>query len=1107
MVEREKSRQELLNELAELRQQVAKLETELNHRDKERKKLLTAEREQRALAEALCQTGAALAGTFDQEEALDRILEQISRVVPHDAACIILIEQGTAHVSRWQGYAKTRAMDFIESAVFTIDDIRILRRIRDSCQPLAVPIADSRDPWITSFGKHWVKSYAIAPILSRGRVIGFLSVDSETPDFFEQADARYLQAFADQAAVALEHVWLYEQARLEIVKRIKALRKERNFVSAILDTVGALVVVLDTDGRIVSFNRACEQIIGFSLDEVRRRYFWELFLIPEEIEPVKAVFEALKTGRFPIEHKSYWRTRSGGQRLVAWTNTVLFNQQGGVEFIISTGLDITEHQRTETALRENERKYKSVTEQLPVGVYQATAEGKIVHANLALAQIFGYKAIKDFLKSSTSAIFGDPFERRRLFEQWRNGEGITSSELKCRTRKGRHIWIRNTGRPIRNQAGEIDHIGGTIEDITQRKLAEEALRRSEERFRQVISSISDHIYVTETAESGIPKVIYLSPHVEALTGYPWEKFVTDWRSWLSDVIHPEDRVIAGTHMARAIMGSRNEVEYRLVRADGTTIWVRDSVRVETRPESKIIYGVVSDITKRKQAEEALAAEQERLTVTLRSITDGVISVDAEGHIVLANPVARTYLAQMTTADFGDVLTLLGDRPLEAILARASTTENHHEVTIESPTQRSFEVVAHPMDAGQQTNGWVLIIRDVTEKRAVQERIHQQERLAAVGQLAAGIAHDFNNILTSIIGISELLSDSPDIPQPAQQDMKRISEQGQRAAHLTRQILDFSRRSITEKRPLDLVVFLKETIKLLKRTISENIDIKLEIEPDEYTLEGDPTQIQQVLTNLAINAQDAMPSGGKLHFRLSRLELAEAASPPYPEMLPGEWITLAVADSGDGIAPAHLSHLFEPFFTTKEVGKGTGLGLAQVYGIVKQHEGHIDVESQLEAGTTFFIYLPALPRMNKTLRQPAARVQLPQGNGEVILLVEDNATVLTVTQSILERLGYQVLTASNGQNALDVYIHHQESIKLVLTDVTMPEMGGLDLCKALRARNDTIRVVVMTGYPLKVEADDLLAQGIVGWLPKPLTIEKVAQEMNQALRSNGSSPLH
>ena len=1107
MVVKERSKQALIDQVATLQQQVAKLETELSQKEQQRKQLLTAEREQRALAEALCQTGADLVGTFDREEALDRILEQISRVVPHDAACIILIEQGTAHVSRWQGHAKTRAMEFVESAVFNIADIRILRRIQETCLPLAMPVVSRHDEWVNRFGKHWVKSYAIAPILSRGRIIGFLSVDSETPDFFEQADAKYLQAFADQAAVALEHVWLYEQARLEIVKRVKALKQERNFVSAVLDTVGALVVVLDTEGRIVSYNRACEEIIGFSLDEVRHRHFWELFLIPEEIEPVKAVFEKLKTGQFPIEHKSYWRTRTGSQRLVAWTNTVLLNQQGTVEFIISTGLDITEHQRTEAALRENERKFRSLTDPLPIGVYRATTDGQLLHANLALANIFGFRTIRDLLKASTSTIFGDPFERRRLFEQWQSGQDIIRNELKCRTKKGNHIWIRNTSRIIRGGKGEIDHIGGTIEDITERKLAEEALRRSEERFRQVISSISDHIYVTETTENGIPNVIYLSPHVAALTGYPWEKFVTDWRSWLSDVIHPEDRVVAGTHMAKAIMGSKNEVEYRLIRADGKTVWVRDSVRVESRQESKIIYGVVSDITKRKRAEEALAAEQERLAVTLRSINDGVISVDADGHIVLANPVARTYLAEMTNADFGDVLTHLGDHQLETFLVNALDADNYLEVTIEGPPQQKFEVVAQPMDTGQRTNGWVLIIRDVTEQRAVQERIHQQERLAAVGQLAAGIAHDFNNILTSIIGLSELLSDAPDVPRTAQRDMKRIAEQGQRAAHLTRQILDFSRRSISEKRPLDLDLFLKETIKLLRRTISEDIHIKLEIDPNEYSLNADPTQIQQVLTNLAINAQDAMPTGGEIRFQLSRLGLDKTDQPPYPEMKSGEWLTLSVADNGTGIAPEHRSHLFEPFFTTKEVGKGTGLGLAQVYGIVKQHEGHIDVESQLTVGTTFTIHLPALPRMKKTVVQQNGHAQVPQGRGEMILLVEDNSSVLAVTQSILERLGYQVLTATDGLKALEVYQRYQDTIKLVLTDVTMPEMGGLELCEALRAQNNAVKVVAMTGYPLKVESEDLLAQGITGWLAKPLSIEKVAQEMNQALRSNGLAPLH
>jgi PAS domain S-box-containing protein len=1093
MDEENRTTEQLTEALELLRREVAELKAELKLKEIEKNQWLTAEREQRALAEALCQTSAVLTSAITYDEALNRILEQISCVVPHDAACIILVEDGLAHVSRWRGYTQNEIANFGKAVTFNLNELPTLQRVMDTHEPAAVSNVKDNDELIGKFGKDRIKSYAIAPIYSRGRPVGFINVDSETHDFFEETDAKYLKAFADQAAIALENIWVYDQARHEILKRVEALKKERNFNLAVLDTIGAIVIVLDTKGRIAQFNRACAETVGYTLEEIKGRYFWELFLAPQDRAPAKAMFHNLQSGQIPGEQISAWRTRHGKQRLIAFKNTALRNEQGNIEYIISAGLDITEQQQTEEALRENKKAHRSFTDQLPIGVYRITPEGKLLHANPALATLLGYKSVEELLRTPILTIYGDAYLCRKLVEQGEANGGIINDELKCRTKDGREIWIRNTGHVIRNKHGEIQYISGTVANITERKLAEKALQDSEERFRHVMSSISDHIYVTETTGSGIPKNLYLSPHVEQLTGYPWQEFKDNWQLWLAKVIHPDDRVTAGAQMARAMMGRDGEVEYRLVRADGKIVWVRDSVRVETKSDSKIIYGVVSDITARKRAEEALAAERERLVVTLRSINDGVVAIDDQDRIILANPIARTYLAKLAKADFGDILTHLAGRPLKEIF----DGQHYQEVIAGESSESIFEIEAHPMDTAHKTAGWVLIIRDITEKRAIQEKAQQQERLAAVGQLAAGIAHDFNNILTSIIGISELASDKPDIPQKVRQDMRRVAEQGRRAAHLTRQILDFGRRSITEKQLLNLDIFLKDTIKLLKRTISENIHITLEMEPGEFKINADSTQIQQVLTNLAINAQDAMPAGGSLQFNLSRLALSADKNSPYPELTPGDWLVLSVADNGQGIAPEHLSHIFEPFFTTKEIGKGTGLGLAQVYGLVKQHDGYIDVESQVEVGTRFTLYLPALPLQN-IANQLQTAVEIPNGQGEVILLVEDDPTVLAVTQSMLERLGYQVLSAANGRWALDMYYHYRDKISLVLTDVTMPEIDGLTLCQELRAKNKAVKVVAMTGYPLKEETDNLRAYGFVGWLSKPLNVEKVAQEMNRAL---------
>lgn len=393
---------------------------------------------------------------------------------------------------------------------------------------------------------------------------------------------------------------------------------------------------------------------------------------------------------------------------------------------------------------------------------------------------------------------------------------------------------------------------------------------------------------------------------------------------------------------------------------------------------------------------------------------------------------------------------------------------------------------------QQTEG---ALREAYKERDFQKQIQQQERLAAVGQLAAGIAHDFNNILTSIIGFSELARIHPRTPPEVAHDLERITYQGQRAAKLVRQILDFSRQSVTARRPIDLMPFFKESIKLLERTIPENIRITVEIEPGEYLLNADLSQIQQAITNLAVNARDAMPGGGLLQFRLSRLTLEE--SPPSVAMGPGEWVVIAVADTGTGISAEALPHIYDPFFTTKEVGSGAGLGLAQVYGIVMQHDGHIDVTTMLNQGTTFTLYLPALP----ATKEPAStqmHVNLFHGNGEAILLVEDDPSVLEVEQALLTSLGYQVFTATNGLKALELYQQHQVKFDLVLTDLTMPQMGGVALARALRQQDPTLKVVALSGYSLEAEANNLRAQGLAGWLQKPLSVEQLAYRIWQAL---------
>ncbi len=388
-------------------------------------------------------------------------------------------------------------------------------------------------------------------------------------------------------------------------------------------------------------------------------------------------------------------------------------------------------------------------------------------------------------------------------------------------------------------------------------------------------------------------------------------------------------------------------------------------------------------------------------------------------------------------------------------------------------------------------------KTLVELETTQQQVLQQERLAAVGQLAAGIAHDFNNILTCIIGFAELLQVDSASPETMQLDLARIIEQGQRGANLVRQILDFSRRSIRQTQSLNLVPFVKESVRFLRRTFPENIRISLETELTELYVWADPVQLHQILTNLTLNARDAMPNGGWLKFCLSRLILDPGQTPPCPGLTPGQWAVCSMADTGTGISADVLPRIFEPFFTTKDPEAGTGLGLAQVYGIVQQHRGYIDVVSRLGEGTTFSIYLPLQAVQRSAVeRKPA---EIPRGHGETVLLVEDEPEVVVAGQTMLEYLDYEVLTASNGEKALQLFADHAEEIDLVLSDVVMPGMDGISLFQILQDRNPKLKVMLMSGYPLvEEEPRELLKRGLVSWMPKPLTLTAVAQAVYQAL---------
>ncbi len=620
-------------------------------------------------------------------------------------------------------------------------------------------------------------------------------------------------------------------------------------------------------------------------------------------------------------------------------------------------------------------------------------------------------------------------------------------------------------------------------------------QQSERRFHGIFEGVQDAIFV----ESPDGRILDVNQCACKMFGYTREEFLT---KTVHDLVPEGSLALLPEEDATPLLPGQLIRTVNL-RSNGELFPVELSGQVQTIGDETVLLVVLRDVTERAKAEDErarlLAQIQDQvlqIQQIISTVPEGVLLLDADERVMLANPAVEALLPLLTDAEIGGPLTHLGDQPLAELLTSPPAGLWH---AIQA-NGRAFELIARPIETGPTAGGWVLVIRDVTREREIQRQVQQQERLAAVGQLAAGIAHDFNNIMAVIVLYAQLSQIAPDLPPAVAERLHIIDQQARRATDLIQQILDFSHSAVLQKKPLSLLTLLKEQVKLLERTLPESIKINLTHGQKEYTTLADLTRIQQVLMNLSVNARDAMPDGGTLQIGLAELDASSAVSCATcgQVLKPGQrWVQLTVADTGTGIPADALPHIFEPFFTTKGLGKGTGLGLAQVYGIVKQHEGHIDVTTTPDRGTTFTVVLPALSVPGAPIVQ-REQADLTQGHGEIILVVEDNPQVRAALVEGLEGLNYRTLQASNGREALALYVQRAADIALVISDLVMPEMGGQALFHALRAKDPAVKMVLLTGHPMKTELVKLQAEGLSGWLLKPPELDQVAELVTRVL---------
>jgi two-component system, cell cycle sensor histidine kinase and response regulator CckA len=755
-------------------------------------------------------------------------------------------------------------------------------------------------------------------------------------------------------------------------------------------------------------------------------------------------------------------------------------------------------QRLEEALRASEARYRSLFEDnQSIMLLIDTETAMIVDANSAAAAFYGWTreqlrtmritAIDVFTAAEIGAEFARAQVERRNFvalEHRRADGSIRDVE----------VFTSAVVLDGRSMAYAI------VQDVTLRKRAEEALRRSEESLRQ--SQAVAHLghWTWDVRHD----TVTWSDEMVRIAGHDPATFDGDVDTALARAVHPDDVALVWSAIGGAIENQQlDAMELRVVWPDGSIHYVQalpGRRTFDAQGHVTQLSGVVRDVTERKLRDLErehlllqLQANAEQLAQVMRSVPEGVLLLNNKMCPLLANPEAQKVLANLAEYDEEQRLVSLGGTNVEALLTSPPLGQWH----IVQVGRQILEVIARPLESGPVSAGWVMVLRDVTVERAVQEQLQRQERLAAVGQLAAGIAHDFNNIMSIITIYAELTSVASGLTDKERARALTIIEQAQRATRMIRQILDFSRQSVFERKVVDLLPLLKEEEKLLRQTLPENVEIMFDAARGEYFVEADPTRIQQLIVNLAVNARDAMPQGGHLRIVLERVDVTAGKHAPVANMAAGEWVRIDVQDTGAGIRPEHIAHVFEPFFTTKEPGKGTGLGLAQAHGMVAQHDGHIVVSSEPGVGTTFSIYLPAQRMTAETGGSGAGRPGMPEGRGERVLLVEDDMTLRTSLAELLELWGYRVVQATSGEDALTL-VQRGTAVELVLSDAVMPRLGGIALAKSLRHAGLQMPIILMSGHPLDEEQVNWQRLGVTAWLEKPPHTLQLAQAIAQAL---------
>ncbi|MBW1730771.1 MAG: PAS domain S-box protein [Deltaproteobacteria bacterium] len=763
-------------------------------------------------------------------------------------------------------------------------------------------------------------------------------------------------------------------------------------------------------------------------------------------------------------------------------------------------------QEVEELTKISER-YRRLFEDASVPLYQTSSDGEILYVNSAVVRLLGFPD-KESLMHVNAGDLEDPEVRRKMHEMLRRGEIVQGYETRVRRYDGSFIWVRDTSRAVFDSEGNILYFNGSLEDISERKRAEEEIQKRQKYLESVLESAPDAIITVDSSH----RVIEWNPGAERIFGYTKEE-ARDRD--LDELVARSDVMEEAKDFTKLVLCGKalNPVETVRYRKDGTRVDVIASgAPIMIGGQLEGVVAVYKDITERKRAERALQESEKRYRSLFERLPVGLFVTTPDGRFLDANP------AFVKMVGCPDLETLLNTPvlsfyhiPEERTTWKRMMETQDEKVAIEFRMRRldgSPIWVRESARAVRDETGQVVcyegVMEDITEikqaeqeKEQLQQRLIHAQRMEAIGTLAGGIAHNFNNLLMGIQGHISLMRLDMEPDHPCQENLKSMEQLIRSGSRLTSQLLGYARKGQFEIRPLHLNEIIKETAETFGSTRRE-IRIHLDLDKDLSGVQADQGQMEQMLLNLFVNAAEAMPGGGELFLKTRNVTEAAMKGRPY-KPAPGNYVMITVTDTGIGMEKEVMDRIFEPFFTTKGFAKGTGLGLASVYGIVKGHKGYIDVFSEKGKGTRFEIFIPASKQEGALRRADVKIGDISKGHG-TILLVDDEEFIIQVGAKMLESLGYHVMVATSGKGALAIYEKEKDQVDLVILDLILPEMGGGQIYDRLKEINPKVKVLLSSGYTINGEASDIMARGCNGFIQKPFDLNELSQKLSAILES-------